>query len=122
MRHGYATDNIKIHRKKYGRKLLIGFIWLRIGTSGTAVVNTVMNIQVWRGISLPAERFLASQEEICLLELLSFHRKLGIIPECSGCGYIVDKISSRPTAAFLLPSFPLHYGEKPLSVENGTTS
>jgi hypothetical protein len=38
-------DNIKLILRKYNELIWTGFIWLRIGTSGWALANTVMNIR-----------------------------------------------------------------------------
>jgi hypothetical protein len=37
-------DNIKMDLKEGGWEVWTGFIWLRIGTSGVALVNMVMNL------------------------------------------------------------------------------
>jgi hypothetical protein len=45
-RHRPTSDNIKIDLRKIGWGGMDWLIWFRIGTSGRALVNTVVNLSV----------------------------------------------------------------------------
>lgn len=57
---------LKLIVKEWDREAWNGLLWLRVGTIWQALANTVMHFQV------PAEYLLASQEELCSMQLVSY--------------------------------------------------
>jgi hypothetical protein len=53
--------------RKWSGREWTGFIWLRIGTSGALVLRVPQKVEDF----LLAQQLLASQEELCFLELVS---------------------------------------------------
>ena len=57
---------LKLIAKKWDGEAWNGLLWLRVGTMWQVLANKVMHLQV------PAEYLLASQEELCSMELVSY--------------------------------------------------
>jgi hypothetical protein len=57
---------LKLVVKKWDGEAWNGLLWLRVGTMWQALASTIMHQQV------PAEYLLASQEELCSMELATY--------------------------------------------------